>query len=335
MSIVDLIRDISLLEFYERKTKNVYLMDYNEITKLEPKLKSNKDQFRFIGSKLFNKAEYIKHGIEDTFDLILDILPIATGKMSLVGLSISQLMSFQQPYEFDLYFHSCSITEANILLQRCLQIIEGNVEYLVADACVIITLGDFCIRIHLELYKDRLEILMNNGPSPERHGYDPEVGYFSTFVATILLIKEVVPVCTDDIDQFLEEDYKLMHMFYDIRKDCDKYNSLHEVLYHYNEEIVYCTKIQKHQMYDCSNIKASNYFGDITVIPYINNISKVDARKYLGKNYYPVTVGISDDKYVALSGIKAMYFVTDDMFKLLCSYWLEAEVGLARERLLK
>jgi hypothetical protein len=73
-------------------------------------------------------------------------------------------------------------------------------------------------------------------------------------------------------------------------------------------------------------------FGKFNPLP-------ADPRKWYGGKYKPVIIGISDDRFQAWmdcrKNVKLLNELTDDLWKLLCRHWFEAEVMEARTYLSK
>ena len=328
--------DVYLLDFYERSCEENIIWYNTSIIKL---ISQNEKDTSWIIASINRNVKSILYQIP----LVYDILLIGDGKISLCGISADNIFFCKEcKFQFSLYIHSCCTEEANILIRSCLQRTfrewDTLVYYSKDTNYVIINCNDVSIVIYLEIYKDRNQILINNGPITERCGYDVEVGFFTTSSYLSTLLREFVPLDYDEAENFSIEPLEdIPYAIHDINKDVTEQTKLSYILYSFGgllQGVMSCVKIEDINIslkYIPNSIISSLEVDNVSTKPYIPmKYPKPDLEQYL-PNYKQMTIGISNDRYLAF--VTSIPRLNKDIIRLLCNSWLKEEYLLAKRRL--
>lgn len=330
-----IIEDIHLLESFERKYKRCFLVKSYELHHLL----SIYDRFAVQGGNNLQRKYYcgpstidmtLKQHIEESLPLVFNILTLGNGKISLCGLSIIDLLN-DEISSIKLYFHSCTALEADELFSRIIKLINGGFAYIREDNVIIFCSHGINVIIDTNIYKDREQLLQNIGKSPIRHGYDPIVGYFGTIPGIISLALGIYPLYPEFTCQELI-DYSNSNINIIYNGPIIEGKGLFSIdMYDYTGKMYFTLRTStgfysKLRITNATRIKFTLFVERI--YQYIN------PKDRFGKDYKTTTIGISNDRYAIFASIAKFYNINDDIFRLLCCCWYDAEVLDTKIRLL-
>lgn len=342
-NITQLIHDISLLEFYETRNNKLVIISNEEITNLCRKHR----QFRcnvleedtaYIHRNIIN----IKHKTKISY--IREILDIGDGKIVLCGFSlidiIKDVIDIYCPYEF--YFHSCDILEAQELLRNCILLLLNSygdlkLTYDLAKNTIIIDAYLVNISFCCTVYNNKQEIMFSL-PSVLRHYYCPIEGYVTTVPAATSLIiganlinsiltpQQIYKCSVSKIATIANSSYSCLPEYSTSDEGC------YSPIYNFNADIIGTNYYdRKDETLPITIEQVLPYFSIYKDSPY----KKTNQKDCLDKNYSSITVGICNDQYVAFCNCRNKFNLGQDIFRLLCSYWFNAEVSDAKRRVLQ
>lgn len=350
-SILPIVKDIYLLDFYERKTNSIVTSRSNELDLLF----NNFEDSNYIrkygnGPDIIYKGQSDKIGeiLEEHYPLIHEALIFGKGKLSLTGLSVLDVMTDpnEETWIFDMCIHSCNELEVSPIIQHCLELFNDGVS--LKEGFVQLTKRrtfntgralDLCLNISYNIFKNRDEMLINMGPIPMRHGYDPVAKYFTTFNTALSLAIRASPIdIPPDSNKLIDFARRgIISVFHGDKIDKPSASS-------FGILISDCSGNDIHIMEATIPIFHGNSLSrdllDInTILPKMvmfKNINRPsnNPREYFGNNYQPIVIGISNERYAALSNVTKEYFLPDELLQLLCGYWLTSE-ALTIKRWLK
>lgn len=347
----DYIQDINLLDFTETKL----LFHDNTIRNL-PNLRISYHQLYLNPRVMMDRREKLTEIILALYKLVYQIIQFSEGSLCVCGSSITRIIcSGIRVKEFNLYFRSCTVEKANSILQTIITIPNILITYYTNS---ILIRGDECyIRVHLDIYSSRVNILKHNGPITERHGWDPEIGYFAFPSAAFLFASGFFPDYEPDnvynslprvgnlgepmiVDNNIEvkevQEFPGI-AFHDVNYDlCDI--KVQKSLYRLRKERIFCVNVNKD--INCNYSKGWYYTPFYPIIIETRLFAplpkkKINFKFILGEDYSSSIIGISNDRYVAFALCRIKYNITYDVFRLLCRQWLIMEYLCVRERLIK
>lgn len=192
---LDLINDIFLSNYWDKRNRNAILVDVdqiivwikyykNHIFKDIPSTKQSHIRGYEVNKNIINMANILY----SDYHIIYEILRISNGKISLCGGSIVNLITTGiNEADWDLFFHCGSVDEANELLNQCLNCINFlDGEYMVFSRSQgVITIkynNDKIVTIQfiLRIYNSKDQVLLGFDLAGSRLGYNLEDGLFAT-----------------------------------------------------------------------------------------------------------------------------------------------------------
>lgn len=334
--------NIYLIDFYEKKfCEEDTMYNSSSITSFVRRIieeETNKYRRKHLAEVCIKRMQ---NNIGVTDDIIMSILSQGKGKISLYGYCVSEILGHRgYTTTYNLYIHSCTINEANVLFASCLELIKSSKEdetiyYSKGHDNYTIGVEHIYIKIGLEVYKDRNQILRNVGIAPDKHGFDLEVGYFCTTSCLILAIDDFIPLDEETVQILREEDSddnNIPYGFHNIDRDLVECTELSYNLYSIegiDENIVRCVEIvtidipMELILEEEVPIIETKLYEPICLLP--------NLKLYL-LNYRPLIIGISTNRYSAF--VTSIPRIAKDIIKLLMKYWLEAEYILAKKKAL-
>ena len=178
---LQVITDVSLLEYYESKIKKCILRQKGQIISVKNYFPEDPSyqkisKFPFTGDISFNI----------TGCLINTILSFGKGHASLCGINTVHWMCGEFITKLDLYYDSYTKEEIMIIFNECvkccnLTILEQGESYatLAYDSKTLV--------FHFTPFEDKASILHSLGDSSEMHGWNPTTGYFSGVVGCLMI----------------------------------------------------------------------------------------------------------------------------------------------------
>ena len=325
-----IIEDIYLVELEEKRNKRCRLVGKEEFVKcinlynpfiIEGGCQDIRSRGRHISGDIDNILEF---RVKTLSTKLYEILIIGKCKISICGPPICNIFSdIHSPVGVHLYFHSCTSDEAKELYQQILTVYPKPT---FEESLNMIILGG-CISLHLEIYKNREELLFTVCKSALRHGFDLEVGYFSAIPAITSLCLGVYPLETD-FNPLSVIDHHMQFL-------CPIYNGTERLesdisgwfvdMRDYSGKILFMIKASyKHT---CPKVVLPK-FGLVTPTNPI-----IDFNNF-GKDYIRTTVGISNERRATLLFITKLFGLPDELCNYICDHWLNMEIELATNRLL-
>lgn len=349
----EIVSHIFLIEFYEKLTRESNLINRQQ-------LNSWCNYFdKHPHSGIPSTYHIVTEGVECTFQHnyinvinqmkrsihhlpIFRILELGKGKICLCDINILCRSNTLFLVCINFYFHSCTIVEATNLLMQSLNFLKESQEihcYFTDIYCNVTheTIG--AIRFHLGIFKDRSDILRNLGPAIIRHGYDSELGYFSTISGAITTAMKAFPI---------DSNFQNMFPTFNGYLDCDiLFPGFNKDFTKGDRIILSNGKIEYSKYYpqlllneeeetSTNDLEpVSMVVGDVPILFYCDNFyKKQPSISEWIPGYQPSSVGIDNDRYAAFYNCRNKFNINDDIFRMLCSYWLIAEVENAKKRLL-
>lgn len=345
-----IVQDLFLLEFGEKKNNTSQLVNIQDVIAWNrqvynqeeiPTIYALEQEYLNIPTT-FNK-DFAQHILE-TYPTLYEVLELGKGKISFCGPDLLHISDYYSPEYFELYFDSCTVEEATHLLILSLTILdEGEKHYRVnnyrfTEKYIYAEVGIGLVRFCCTIFKDKAEILRNIGPSIERQGYNLVDGYFATISGAMTTVMQAFPIDTN----FRQANMVYIHyigcnlMFHGFKETIKGNVNLSngKILY---QEIG--ANVRLTDTTNWSNLTERSFEQMIKILPepyyYNNKITlSTNVQEWLGKDYIPYFAGISNDRYVAFNNVKRAFNLDEDLFRLICNYWLTMEVTLAKERLL-
>lgn len=331
MALLDIAKSIYLLDFYERRTNTILHATSLNLNEQSNYFKNNYSKlYRSRNREPYKFYDYsFKQTLTQQYPTIQNILKLGNGNISLCGLCVLDIMAKQNVNQFNLYLHSCNIDLAKELILESLRLLNGKIFY--GSKHLYVRLRCCNIRFDLQIYDNKEEILKTIGSAPDRHGWNPVNGYFSTICGILSLAMKVLFIDdvpnTEELERYPSRDITLVaHKNKRIPSENIQRNSTHHIIIHdCNLSCMYFLSVV---------FEPREKMHTINLIGVQNNIHKLitlqsNKQQYIRKNYNPdnsIIVGISNDEYVAFSSCKRNFNLPDDLFRLLCDYWLRALV---------
>ena len=135
-SITDIINNVFLSNLLDKKTGHAYLVDINVITTwhhlrhIGRGIPSTRSKYNHVirGSDIPVDLRKVCTFFTKKYPIINHMLKLANGKISLAGGSIIYILNQNEvKNDFDLFFHTGNVTEAEDLLRKCLDFIHTSV----------------------------------------------------------------------------------------------------------------------------------------------------------------------------------------------------------------
>lgn len=258
-TIKDIIRDIFLVEFYERKFQEVFLINQEQ---------AKKHTNYFIGEEISDIVWFqsgwlpvlqemlldieqisIEGYIQYRYPIIFECLRLCNGKLSICGtLDEIAVEEHEEDVVIHLYFHSITIIEAQELLIRCLNNFNDN-KYFINNKGIIICCEKYKVIFHTSICKSIQELLLNRGHIIERQLWNPLNGYVTTLATSmaIALSAYVIDITIPCINLMLYNEIGIGTIFYGL-------NNIQDFTYKHdgrNEELCEIYKEHKLELPDC------------------------------------------------------------------------------------
>ena len=184
------------------------------------------------------------------------------------------------------------------------------------------------IKISCVIYKDREEILSSISCNGSKYGWNPVNGFFCTLASGIIFFLGGFPLDRRLTDkEIIRHESRLLPIF------CS--NNINTFLQHLGKRQV------ANIIHDINGVSLLDGTTNIKIFTTRINVN-IDApltfyqqkliapyptiREYFGKGYISTSVGINNDRYVAFANVVRSFNISNDIFRLLCSCWLEIEV---------
>lgn len=356
-----MVQDIYFTEFYERKNNIKEVIGIHELSTIVNSFKDYRLDFPSIRSKHKYKVitEYLslEQYVVNQMPDLLNILYLCKGKLSICGTIAAPKFTVINPYyNLYLYFDSCTTVEAKNMLTE--YFLSNRRMYCYKTYCIGYFLTHVVI-IYLGIFENKNHLLRSIGSAPERHGWNPIDGYFTTISGAVCSVTGIYLLDSwssiTDINTYSEElDIILPGLF--IVKDnkiriSDNTISVNGIVYinygirgsQHHPHKIFIGGMQYHEI-DISirealrnNVSTEGYcdiYPTINIF-YSKEIQLPLVRNWFPKNYKLYKIGISDDRYVAFYNCSYYFNTPREIFKLIVEYWFVAEAVDARRRLLQ
>ena len=209
--IREIINDIFLSNFLDKKSGHAYLIDMNVVEKWMFLRSINYDHMHCIYFDPYEtksplaislNIQQSQSILENSYPVMNDILKLANGKMSLAGGSIVDIINGQDYVnDFDVFFHTGNVDEAEILLQQCLNLIDSldvGVDYLLSQGVQTVEFyyhdKPYKIQFVKRVYETKDQVLLGFDMAPCRMGYNPIDGFFATICGGLAFAMGVFPI---------------------------------------------------------------------------------------------------------------------------------------------
>lgn len=350
MSLSSITEDIQLLEYFESFESMTLVYDIQLIYLLTKYKEFLPKRFLQLTRCMSFQPESINSDVKEGLSIFEFIIPILEfGKVCICGPCVVETMidTVLESQYIDFYFHSCSIEEVSVLFGKCLKVLErylhertttesflDRIFYCKMNNMIIIDLPLVDVRFSCNVFNNRQDILTSMGNSILKHGYDLQVGYFSTIPAAISLCTNTayVPINFDNMKFYHR--WNIIPLYNGAtaslsNNTLNKESSLN--IYNFNGNKIRCIDVEldseERSILHVSNlvkVKFSIYSSIIT-----NRVTYNFKEDYKSK-----IVGIHNDRYVALANCITHFHINKDLFRVICYYWLKIEVLDAQMRLL-
>src|SRR5437868_7381956 len=207
--ITSIIHDVFLSNYSDKKRGHATLVDLDQINKwlylsnldLDDGIPYISNHREPLCSKMLDAKEK-KDYIEEKYKIVHDILLLGNGKISLCGGSIIDILTKKrQPVDFDLFFHTGSIKEADDLLLKCMEYIDSledyDVEYWRSQGVQTVEIiGNKIYKIQFirRVYETKDQILLGFDMAGCRIGYNPIDGFFATICGAMAFATGIFPL---------------------------------------------------------------------------------------------------------------------------------------------
>ena len=321
--VKDIIPHLHLLDFYDKK-KGITLCTIKEMGKYlstyinkHPSCREECCE-RFL---LVQKGDVFRFILEEQeYEIILDLLDIGNGKISICGFGVSELIECEVLDEFNLFIHSCTKLEADILLKKCLDKINKlvfmpNIYYNECSNNIIFEFADAVIRIYLDVYSDKMDILLYNGCFLEKHGWNPIDGYFSVLSTALTIILGILPVNESD-EHSLDETGPIIN---NINRPVHELEYISDILYTFEEEYITCEKLTEKNLHE--ETKQKFLYKDTLTKMFLpkNNTTRLLVD--------PITIGIPNNVYIVVVNIQRYYNLPKEILNLICLLLVREEAN--------
>lgn len=276
-------------------------------------------------------------------------------------------------YTIHLYFHSCTIVETKVMLLQCLNLFGSNKKFILKNKYIFINCHTYNVVFYISICKNIEELLLYRGHVIERQLWNPKNGYVTTLDTSIAIGMSAYPI-NIALSATKLQSYECLGMsiiFHGLNISegtsfypntniidvgaiiLDKYKTGLQLPYYtlcFNEKglVIEAKKLSEYpiNLLDISLEDSINHLhcddliiGELVNICGLSNYSpitypKFNLQQHLGKDYKVYDVGIDNNTYVALSNLAKYYCMPEELLQLICKYFLEQEVLLARDRLL-
>lgn len=335
--ITSVLNELYLIEFEENKNNECFLVKSDQLLILNKKFSSlqldvedrNRQEFTLWEdiNTIFN--EEIKY-----VSIVHIILIIGEGNISLCGMFVPHILCSQGTHLPSLYFHSCTVEQAYIILNLILEFLPGNYKYCRINNSLIINYKGDTVELFLNVYESREHILAN---IPYKYGWDQYIGYFSSMSAALALILSAIPIHPNYTIKDIYE-----YSTVGIVTMADKSFTFPQV--NFEKEIIFVYDFFGNSIdYQYVSEPTQPSYEDILIEEFQRlycikhpkiQYKSLNIKEKFGKEYSSTNIGIEDSRYVAFVQCIQKFYLPKELFYMLCCYWLKAESQDARQRLL-
>lgn len=199
----DIIQDTFLIEFFQKKTREVFLVNQEQAHKHAEYLNQRTDGLvctdicfeRAINGAIEDETLDIPTIIKEYFPVVLQCLELCGGKLCYCGTLEELFCTYDNKITqtIHLYFCDCSIVKANELLIRCLKLFSGE-KYIIEDKGIFIYCLPYNVIFHTTICKNIQELLLYRGHLPERQLWNSVDGYVTTLSTAIAIGMSAYPL---------------------------------------------------------------------------------------------------------------------------------------------
>lgn len=189
-SIFNLISDIFISDYYDKKRGNALLVNEKDVNHwiayfehyVIKGIKKIPRKPRRHNMTMVITKDLIMNNIKTEFPIVYDILSF--GNLSLCAGALVSILNKTIINDFDIFFHGVSVKEAESLLRKCLYYIaETGVSAKYSRNTEVVTvIINSAVKIQFirRIYASKDQILLGFDLSACEHGWNPIDGYFAT-----------------------------------------------------------------------------------------------------------------------------------------------------------
>lgn len=199
MDIKIIVKDILLLELCEKKAQHIFLVNEEQVYEhcinlfLVSKIDLQRIQSYSIcqyHQSLINNNFSFEKVIQEKYPIMFECLRLGNGILSICGI-LEEIVDTQQyndicEHNITIYFHSCTIIEATILLEKCL-LLFGNINFYLYNNNVCVYENNTAIIFCTTICNSLQELLINREHILEKQLWNPKDGYVTTLSTSIAI----------------------------------------------------------------------------------------------------------------------------------------------------
>lgn len=380
MEVKTIVKDILLLEFFEKKIGRTFLTNREQVRKHCNYLSDDISDATLIetyhGFTIKQSMIYVSYDFIGNmccrYPLVTKCLQLCKGKLSLCGVLQELISSIDNVSEIYLYFTSCSILEASVMLERCLNLFS-ECEYYIGETNISVLHNRTRIIFSTTICESIEELLINREHTLEKQLWNPVDSYVTTLTTSVCIgiaaypiditlpcfnlsyynnigMRTILPGLENRTGGELEHNTVCIKMY---NKPTHKKRQLTfpDSFAYFNKNGLTVTRINN-DLYPHNSLAFTldknliSYTGKLNdsikeiiakskLTQYKSSIRpKFNLKEYLGKDYVPIIVGIDNDRYVSAFAVLLHYNIPKELFSRICYYWLIKEAKLAKNRLL-
>lgn len=203
-NIFEIIHDVFLSNFYDKKRGNAYLVGSHQVNQWRKQLQDFEYENDIAHTKkrkvLVNEIndEEILHDFIHVGIDIIKLLELGEGKISLCGGAVlnSIRRDRQLPKDYDFFFHCGSVEEANKILNKCITHLASRTMYYARSIGVLTVVldDDTVIQFIQRVYKTKDQVLLGFDLAGCRYGWNLIDGFFTTICGGIAFALQAFPI---------------------------------------------------------------------------------------------------------------------------------------------
>lgn len=353
-----IVKDLLLIDFEERVNNSTELIYSHTLIALKNYFMDSPitEKIGFLDRREtfeidVESIEELSSTITIDYPIIYECLLACKGKLSLCGVELVTIMNGDVVNSFNLFFDSCTISEANSYVDKCSSIFKNS--YFISsfgnNSLIFTDKDNNVVRIYFTIFENKNMLLRNIGDVPERHGWNPIDGYFGTLSGSMSIIMAAYLIDSRFIFRKFQhylEDIGYIILFPGFNENFDSTvlnfdeNITSNIIEYEGKDGIHSTIIGVDTYNSIitaidNNQNSTETYSSPSFSYFQENYSRTSNLKELFGDLYKVNiVGIDNDRYVAFSGCKRKFNLNNDIFQLICKYWVHAEAQTAKGRLL-
>ena len=238
-------KKLNLIDFYEKKYRDVKLYGEDDLNFLRKKYKGLKEHKKSLSgidaieglnyessSVFYNDDNFNNRVIAKLSSEVIKMLKLTEGKLSICGPAVSGAVYKNDVVEYDLYFHNVNHEEAEKLFQGCMKCLN-NYSGVHTKLTMRFSAGNSVFNFHRTVYEDKSHIFLETDLDIYQVGFNLVNGLFGSIHGILglalnkfpLRFYNYSPVFGRNLEKCLEQGFTASTIvdFYDLHDEVSKY----------------------------------------------------------------------------------------------------------------